>query len=264
MSQQYPPENGNQQSNYQQQQYQQPLPPQYQQQPMPGQAQQYQQPMPGQAQYDGPPVPFQQYPPVGQPMQYPQYPPAGQPMQYPQYPPAGQPMQYPQQQQMMAPPSTIMQTNVNVNMQQTGPSFLVRAIYFWFVGWWLGLFWLNLGFLLCAFIFTLPIGLIMLNRIPQVMTLKPAKTRTNVSVSTVAVQSPLGGPTIMQQNINVSVTGTQQYNFFLRALYFLLVGWWAGYIWANLAYLCCVVIVLLPVGVIMFDQLPLVLTLRKN
>jgi uncharacterized membrane protein YccF (DUF307 family) len=231
MSQSYPPDNGNQPLNYQQQQYQQPVPPQYQQQSMPLQA--------------------PQYPPVGQPAPYPQQ------QQYAQYPSNGQSAP-----PMMAPP--MMQTNVNVNVQQSGPGFLVRAIYFWFIGWWFGLFWLNLGFFLCALIITLPIGLMMLNRIPQVMTLKPAGTKTNVNVSTIAVQSPYGGPAIMQQNINVTVGGTQQYNFFIRALYFIFFGWWAGYIWANLAYLCCVVIVLLPVGVIMFNQLPMVLTLHKN
>jgi uncharacterized membrane protein YccF (DUF307 family) len=158
----------------------------------------------------------------------------------------------------------MMQTNVNVNVQQTGPGFIVRALYFWFIGWWLGLFWLNLGFFLCALIFTLPIGLMMLNRLPQVMTLKPAGTKTNINISTMAVQSPMGGPAVMQQNINITVGGTQQHNFFIRALYYVFIGCWAGYIWANLAYLCCLVIVLLPVGVIMFDKLPAVLTLRKN
>jgi uncharacterized membrane protein YccF (DUF307 family) len=253
MSQQYPPDNGEQQLNNQQQMYQQPS------QPYPqGYQQQASQPYP-----QG----YQQQASQSYPQGYQQQASQPYPQGYPQqpYPQGYQQQPYPQgyqQQPMMAPP--IMQTNVNVNMQQTGPGFIVRALYFWFIGWWLGLFWLNLGFFLCALIFTLPIGLMMLNRLPQVMTLKPAGTKTNINISTMAVQSPMGGPAMMQQNINITVGGTQQHNFFIRALYYVFIGCWAGYIWANLAYLCCLVIVLLPVGVIMFDKLPAVLTLRKN
>src|SRR6266516_3565545 len=189
-----------------------------------------------------------------------------QPQSYPQQPYNSQyaplPMQpaYPQQQMYQPPMQQSMQQPFN--LQQQGPGFLVRALYFCFIGWWAGFFWLNLGFFLCALIVTLPVGLIMLNRLPQVMTLKPAGTRTNVNVSTMTMQSPMGP--MMQQNINVSVGGTQQQSFLIRAIYFLLVGWWVGYLWANIAYACCLLIVLLPVGVMMFDRLPMVLTLRRN
>lgn len=168
---------------------------------------------------------------------------------------------YPQQ--MMAYPQQIMQNNINVNVQQRGPGFVMRAFYFLFVGWWLGYIWLCIGFGLCALIITLPLGLMMLNRLPQVMTLKQSGTSTTVNVNTVSVQQA-GGSSVMVQNVNVSVGGTQQQNFLIRAIYFLLVGWWAGYIWANLAYACCLTLILLPVGVMMFDRLPLVLTLRRN
>jgi len=204
-----------------------------------------------------------------QPQSYPQQPYNSQyaplPVEpaYPQQqiyqPPMQQPMQQPYSLQQPVP---VMNTMVNVNVQPQGPGFLVRALYFCFIGWWAGFFWLNLGFFLCALIVTLPVGLIMLNRLPQVMTLKPAGTRTNVNVSTMTMQSPMGP--MMQQNINVSVGGTQQQSFLIRAIYFLLVGWWAGYLWANVAYICCLLIVLLPVGVMMFDRLPMVLTLRRN
>jgi uncharacterized membrane protein YccF (DUF307 family) len=182
--------------------------------------------------------------------------------QPPQYPPVQQPPLYAQQGHMQPP--VIMNTNINMNVQQPGHSLLIRGLYFVFVGWWAGLLWLNLGFFLCALIVTLPVGLIMLNRLPQVMTLKPAGTNTSVNVSTTTIQAGQYGQSITTQNINVSVGGTQQYSFLIRTLYFLFIGWWAGYIWANLAYLCCVLIVLLPVGIIMFDRLPMVLTLRKN
>jgi len=238
----------------------------------------YQPPLP-----EGHQPPFQPYPssqpgfvpqqqPYTQPRpEYPPMPTPGYQQPQPVYPPqqAGypQPMMYPQQQMpvqpLMVPPSAIMQNNINVNVQQSGPGFFMRALYFLFVGWWAGYIWLSIGFGLCALIITLPLGLMMLNRLPQVMTLKQPGTSTSVNVNTVAVQQA-GGPAVMMQNINVNVGVTQQQNFLIRALYFLLVGWWAGYIWANLAYFCCLTLILLPVGVMMFDRLPLVLTLRRN
>jgi len=166
-------------------------------------------------------------------------------------------------------PSMMRQTTVvNVNMQHKGPGFFVRAIYYIFIGWWLGFFWLNLGFFLCFLVITLPIGLMMLNRLPQVMTLRPAGTSTKVNVAStqIATSGAPGQPGQMMsvQNINVSVGGTQQMSFLVRAVYYIFVGWWAGYLWANLAYLCCLFIVTLPVGLIMFNRLPMILTLRRN
>ncbi len=237
---QQPPENYQQapyvppQSYPQQQPYQQAYPPQQQQQ----------QPWPQQPQQAYPPQPYQQAPMQQVPYQ-------GMPAAYPV---PGQPMMMPQQ--------SVMQTNINVNVQKSGPGLFVRALYFFFFGWWAGLVWLNIGFALCAFIITLPIGLMMLNRLPQIMTLKAAGTSTNVNVSTVAVQQ--AGGNVMVQNINVNVGGTQQVNFLIRALYFVFIGCWVGYLWANLAYACCLTIILFPVGFMMFDRLPAVLTLRKN
>ena len=142
------------------------------------------------------------------------------------------------------------QTNVVVNIQNQGPNFFVRALYFIFIGWWAGLFWLNVGYFLCLTVILLPFGLMMLNRLPSVMTLRPSGQQTSVTVS--------------GNTVTVNVGGTQQQSMLIRAIYFLLVGWWAGFLWAYLAYFLCVSIFLLPVGLIMFNSLPLVLTLRRN
>jgi len=178
-------------------------------------------------------------------------------MQMPQQ--QGYPMQSPQQPYGMPPQVNVNLTNyyqpnaqpmVMVNVQHSSPSFFLRVIYFIFIGWWAGFFWLNLGFLLCYTVFLLPVGLIMLNRLPTVLTLRPTGKQTTVSVA---------GNTVM-----VNVGDTQQLNFFARAVYFILVGWWAGYIWAVIGYFFCVSIFLMPVGLIMLNRLPAVLTLRKN
>ena len=53
-----------------------------------------------------------------------------------------------------------------------GPSFLGRTLYFLLVGWWLGAFWLWMALALISTLIGLPLGLWMLNRLPQVLTLK--------------------------------------------------------------------------------------------
>jgi len=84
----------------------------------------------------------------------------------------------------------------------------------------------------------------------MVLTLKPAKQAVNISVS--------GSTT------NITIGGTQQYNFWLRALYFVFVGWWAGLFWSYIAYCLYLLIVTIPVGVMMLNLLPTVITLRRD
>jgi uncharacterized membrane protein YccF (DUF307 family) len=50
-------------------------------------------------------------------------------------------------------------------------SWLVRLIYFVFIGWWFSLGWSLLAWFLCVTIIGLPLGVLMLNRLPAVTTL---------------------------------------------------------------------------------------------
>lgn len=65
-------------------------------------------------------------------------------------------------------------------------------------------------------------------------------------------------------NVNVNVAGIQQRPLLIRAVYYIFVGWWVGYLWASLAYFFCLTILGLPLGIVMLNLLPMVLTLRKN
>lgn len=164
------------------------------------------------------------------------------------------------QQQMMQPPfappgyqqypGMAAPVNVTVNIADNTPSFALRVIWYIFIGWWLGAWWLFFGYFLCLTVIFLPLGLVMLNRLPWVLTLRTTQRQTSVNV--------LGG------NVSVTVSNVQQHNFLIRAIYFLLVGWWLGGFWAAMGYLCCLTIVLLPVGLIMLNNLPFVLTLRRT
>ena len=63
--------------------------------------------------------------------------------------------------------------------------------------------------------------------------------------------------------ITIRVGEPQQVDFLLRVVYFLLVGWWLGYLWALVGYVFCFTIFLMPIGIMMLNRLPTVLTLRQ-
>ena len=151
---------------------------------------------------------------------------------------------------MQAGNPMMAQQIVNVNIQQKQHGFLMRALYFIFIGWWAGFFWLNVGYFFCFTVIGLPLGLVMLNRLPTVLTLRPASQSVNVSIN--------GNTT------NITIGGAQQYSFLMRALYFVLVGWWAGYFWAVIGWALCMFLVTMPVGLMMLNRLPAVITLRRN
>jgi uncharacterized membrane protein YccF (DUF307 family) len=96
----------------------------------------------------------------------------------------------------------------------------------------------------------LPVGLMMLNRLPQVLTLRATSQQTKVTVS--------------QNAVTVTVGTAQQQSMLIRAIYFVFVGWWLGGLWCYVGYSLCLTIVLLPAGLMMLNRLPLILTLRQN
>lgn len=50
----------------------------------------------------------------------------------------------------------------------------------------------------------------------------------------------------------------------VRAVYFLLVGWWLTGLWLSVAWLLVVTVVLLPLGIKMINRVPFVLTLKDR
>jgi hypothetical protein len=136
--------------------------------------------------------------------------------------------------------------------QAAGPGCLVRALYFVFVGLWLGAAWTGVAWFLLITVVGLPLGLLMLNRIPQVMTLKPIRTATQVTTT--------GGVVVVSQG------QVAQQPFWLRAVYFVLVGWWLSGFWLLFAWgLIGVTFGLgLPLAFWMFDRTPAIVTLARQ
>lgn len=131
--------------------------------------------------------------------------------------------------------------------QRSGPGLLLRIVYFIVFGLWFSSVWAAIAWVLCITVIGLPFGLWMLNRLPQVTTLK-------------AQQSDL---VITRTGEHYSQT-TRQRPFLVRALWFVVVGWWLSALWITLAWaLCATVIGLLP-GFWMLNRVPAVITLARD
>lgn len=134
----------------------------------------------------------------------------------------------------------------SIRVQQS-PNILIRILWFLLLGWWLSGMWTAIAWLLCISIIGLPIGIMMLNALPQVTTLR---SRDLV--------------TVLDARGVVTVVDSTQYPLLIRALYFVFVGWWFSAIWLSLAWLFGSTIFLLPVSFWMINRAPATLLLTRN
>jgi len=141
--------------------------------------------------------------------------------------------------------------NIIVNQRKTGPGLFVRAIWYLFVGWWLTGFALAFAWLCALTIILLPVAYLIVSKIPTILTLRPRSVETEVAVDA-------------QGNISVTTGGAAQLPFWQRALWFIFVGWWACALAMSVAYVASLTVVLLPVGLMIFNRVPAVMTLQRN
>lgn len=142
-----------------------------------------------------------------------------------------------------------MSTSVEKTGSQ-GPNVLVRILWFVFLGWWLAGVANLVGYLLCLTIIGLPAGFMLFNRIPSILTLRPRTIHTTTTIGE-------DGVTYVTEAI------VRQRGFLLRTIWFLFVGWWLGAFWSGIAFLLCVLVITLPLGVMAYNRLPAVMTLRR-
>jgi uncharacterized membrane protein YccF (DUF307 family) len=121
----------------------------------------------------------------------------------------------------------------------TQRSLLVRALWFVFVGWWATPIIVNTAWLLNATIVLLPIGIKLINLVPTVLTLAEPRS------------------------LSEPESARGQRSFTVRAIYFVLVGWWLSLLWANVASFLAITIVGLPVAIWMLNRLPYVTSLYR-
>lgn len=133
---------------------------------------------------------------------------------------------------------------------QENPGCLIQLLWFAFVGWWLGQAWMVAAWLLMITILGIPLGVMMLNALPKVIALRNPIDHMQV------VKGWDGRLTRREVDV-------PQYNFILRALYFLLIGWWLSALWMEAAFGISLTYIGLPVGLWMFDRVPALVSLRQ-
>jgi uncharacterized membrane protein YccF (DUF307 family) len=124
------------------------------------------------------------------------------------------------------------------------PNLLLRVVWFVLIGWWLTGILSAVAWGLNATIIGLPIGLWIINRLPFLATLRPVESFYRVENGTV-------------------VSAVEQRPFLLRAVYFLLVGWWLSGLWMGAAYIFLISIVGLPIAFWMYGRIGAVTTLFR-
>lgn len=138
---------------------------------------------------------------------------------------------------------------VIVITERGGPGFLVRIVWYVFIGWWLSGLAIMLGWILAVSIIGLPLAFMIFNRIPTIMTLRG---RTVTYESTVK-----DGVTYLQGR------NPDQHPLLLRAVWFVLVGWWLGAIWMAASWLISLPIITLPIGILMMNRVGGIMTLLR-
>jgi uncharacterized membrane protein YccF (DUF307 family) len=127
------------------------------------------------------------------------------------------------------------------------PNILIRIIWFVAIGLWLSGIWTIAAWAISLTIIGLPIGMAMLNALPQITTLRARQNSTYVDA-----------------NGQVVINYTSQYPLIIRILWFVLIGWWVSAIWLAIAWACSSVIVGLPISFWMIDRAPKVMLLTRN
>ena len=138
---------------------------------------------------------------------------------------------------------------VIVMTEHGGPGFLVRIVWYIFIGWWLSGLAIMLGWLLAVTIVGLPLAFMIFNRIPAIMTLR-GRTK-NYEATVRDGVSYLKGRNLDQRPLA------------LRAIWFVLFGWWLGGLWMAASWFISLPIITLPIGIWMMNRVGGVMTLLR-
>jgi uncharacterized membrane protein YccF (DUF307 family) len=125
------------------------------------------------------------------------------------------------------------------------PNLILRVIWFVLVGWWLTGILSAAAWALNATIIGLPLGLWIINRLPFVATLRPIESFYRIEDGHV-------------------VSGVAQRPFLVRAIYFLLIGWWLSGLWMAVAYALLISVIGLPIAFWMYGRIGTVTTLFRT
>lgn len=132
---------------------------------------------------------------------------------------------------------------------KSGPGFLVRAVWFVFVGWWLTGLMSIVAWLAMVTIVLLPLGIYLINRIPTFITLRPRTRQIKA---------------IMEEGVlRISETKRAQQPWYIRLVWFVFVGWWASALVMGVGWVLVVLVVTLPIGLMLYNRVPFVASLYR-
>ena len=130
-------------------------------------------------------------------------------------------------------------------VQVKSPNLILRVIWFVLVGWWLAGLLSVFAWALNATVIGLPIGLWIINRLPLAATLRAPGSLYRVDEG-------------------ILRAGQEQHPFLLRAIYFLLIGWWLSGLWMAIAYVLLLTIIGMPGAFWMYGRIGAVTTLYRT
>jgi uncharacterized membrane protein YccF (DUF307 family) len=122
---------------------------------------------------------------------------------------------------------------------QTVTNILIRAVWFIFIGIWATPLLLYVAWFCNATVILVPVGIKLINYAPFVASLKEGSEKVEMGEGSASASLPV------------------------RAVYFVLVGWWLSLIWITVAAVFTVSIVGFPIAVTMYSSLPYVTSLYK-
>jgi len=138
---------------------------------------------------------------------------------------------------------------VIINDNSKGHGCLVTLLWFVFIGSWASLAWIILSWLFIVLVITMPIGLVMINKLPKIASLRePGHEFAAVTQ---------GMTTRIQQ------VSQAQHSFLLRAFYFVFIGSWFSLVWLLIAWVASVTLIGLPLTIWMYNRVPAVTTLKR-
>jgi len=116
--------------------------------------------------------------------------------------------------------------------------------------WWASGIAVGIAWFALATIIGIPLGIWIINRLPSILTLRP-RTRTWV------IGQDAEGRRV------VSAAGRPQVAWYVRGVWFVLVGWWASALWMGLAWFVQLTVVGIPIALPMFNRTPFVASLYR-
>ena len=138
--------------------------------------------------------------------------------------------------------------DISVNANHDVP-LLLRLVWFFFVGLPMGWFAAVFAWACCVTLIGLPAGIWIINRLPQLMTLR----QPEVLVKAI----PKNG------FYYVSEQRPDQLPFPIRFLWFLAAGWWLSGLWMMFAFFISASIIGIPFAFWMFNRVPRILMLTE-